>query len=104
MKGKVEEMFDLFVRLVELRRHGVCPTCHRTNGYVADDPDHIWFFCNQHKSRWDYGRDVDLNISWIENPEEERRYDQKLVEEPYTVVEPYRQKVPYDSLADDCLF
>ena len=47
-ENNVNDMIDHFCAIAELRWYGVCPHCHRTDGCVAGDPNHIWFFCDLH--------------------------------------------------------
>jgi hypothetical protein len=54
---------------------GVCPTCHRTDGYINAGRTHI-FFCREHRTRWIIG--ANLFSSWRDETEDEQRalYDQ----------------------------
>lgn len=51
-------------------RFGVCPTCHKTDGFVNIGSGH-WFYCAEHKVMWFFG----LNIfsSWKSQTEEQQR-------------------------------
>ena len=48
---------------------GVCPTCHRNNGYENVGPAH-WFVCHRHRVRWCVGSN--LFSSWREQTDQER--------------------------------
>jgi len=49
---------------------GVCPTCHKTDGYANAGNTHI-FFCIEHRVRWTIG--VNLFSSWRDQSEDEQR-------------------------------
>jgi len=50
---------------------GVCPTCHKTDGYANVRALHI-FFCIEHRVRWKTG--VNIFSSWRDQTEDEQRY------------------------------
>jgi hypothetical protein len=50
---------------------GVCPECHKTDGYIDIGPNH-WFFCKEHRTRWCVG--ANLFSSWRDETEEEQRH------------------------------
>lgn len=66
---------------------GVCPTCHRNDGYANAGKLHI-FFCLEHRVRWIVGSN--LFSSWKDQTEVEQRliYDTIGLGD-YTKVEPY---------------
>jgi hypothetical protein len=49
---------------------GVCPECHRTDGYINVGRGH-WFYCQQHHTRWCVGSN--LFDSWKFETEDEQR-------------------------------
>jgi hypothetical protein len=64
---------------------GVCPTCHKTDGYINIGRGH-WFYCKEHSVTWLIGSN--LFSSWRDQTEEQQRevYDQ-LGFEQFTEVE-----------------
>jgi hypothetical protein len=54
---------------------GVCPQCHKNDGFINVGKSH-WFFCKDHKVRWCVG--VNLFSSWKDQTEEDQRkiYDE----------------------------
>jgi hypothetical protein len=64
---------------------GVCPVCHKTDGFLNAGKTHI-FICREHKTRWIVG--ANLFSSWRDETEEEQRalYDRVGVGEFEEVV------------------
>ena len=54
---------------------GVCPLCHRTDGYINIGKGH-WYYCREHKNRWFIGSN--LFSTWRDQSDEEQRriYDE----------------------------
>lgn len=46
---------------------GVCPHCHKSDGFVNIGKEH-WFFCHEHKTMWFVGSN--LFDSWKHETEE----------------------------------
>jgi hypothetical protein len=71
---------------------GGCPICHDCGGYINVGRSH-WFFCDEHKVRWNVGSN--LFSSWRDQTEEEQRavYNAKDFGS-YKVVEPHHEAVP----------
>jgi hypothetical protein len=69
------------------RYFGVCPTCHKTDGYLNIGREH-WFFCKEHEFKWCAG--ANLFSSWMyETPEEQSREQEKLGFHLFAEVEPF---------------
>jgi hypothetical protein len=49
---------------------GVCPICHKNDGYANAGQTHV-FFCKEHKERWIAG--ADIFSDWRYQTEEEQR-------------------------------
>ena len=49
---------------------GLCPHCHKTNGFISIGPSH-WFFCDKHRTKWCVGSN--LFSSWKSQTEAEQR-------------------------------
>jgi hypothetical protein len=51
-------------------RFGVCPICHKTDGFINLGREH-WFYCAEHKVKWFFG----LNIfsSWKSQTAEQQQ-------------------------------
>jgi hypothetical protein len=49
---------------------GLCPTCHKTDGYTNVGRSH-WFFCEEHQKKWCAG--ANLFSGWREETEEDQR-------------------------------
>jgi hypothetical protein len=64
---------------------GVCPTCHKNNGYLNIGRQH-WFVCHEHRVTWCVGEN--LFSSWREQSEETFAENAKRIAD-YAVVEPY---------------
>ena len=66
---------------------GVCPHCHKTDGYLNAGKSHV-FFCKEHKVSWNVGSN--LFSSWREQTEEEQRqlWDE-IGLETFERIEPY---------------
>lgn len=63
---------------------GVCPICHRQNGYLNDGRDH-WFVCNTHMTKWCVGSN--LFSTWRHLTKEES-FGQRDELTRYRAVEP----------------
>jgi hypothetical protein len=50
---------------------GLCPTCHKTDGFFNNGPDHH-FYCETHQTRWYVGSN--LFSSWREETPESRQF------------------------------
>jgi hypothetical protein len=73
---------------------GVCPHCHKTDGYVNVGREHV-FLCHEHKVKWSGGSN--LFSDWRRQTEEEQRQIlERLGVEAYTDVVPYLPDDPYD--------
>jgi hypothetical protein len=77
---------------------GVCPICHRTNGFLNDGRDH-WFVCETHMMKWHVGNN--LFSSWRELTDEQR-FVQRDALTRYRAVEPFRPE-PHKPNALPCL-
>jgi hypothetical protein len=66
---------------------GVCPVCHKTDGFANAGRTHI-FFCREHRTRWVIGSN--LFSCWRDETEEEQRalYDRLELGE-FEEVEPH---------------
>ena len=74
----------------EVNNHfGLCPVCHRTDGYANAGKSHI-FFCKEHQKSWFVG--ANLFSSWRDQTEEEQRriWDEIGLEE-FERVKPYHR-------------
>ena len=49
---------------------GLCPHCHKTNGFINIGPSH-WVFCEKHRTKWCVGSN--LFSSWKSQTEAEQR-------------------------------
>ena len=74
---------------------GVCPTCHKHDGYVNVGGGH-WFLCNEHRVMWFIG--ANLFSSWRDETEEEQRATfERLGLEAFECVKPFRDPSCYVS-------
>ena len=65
---------------------GVCPTCHRTNGFINVGSGH-WYFCSEHKTAWCIGSN--LFSCWRdETPEQQKAEYDRLGFGEYEEVRP----------------
>lgn len=78
---------------------GVCPICHRNDGYidyVSDSGATHVMVCDTHKTCWAFAGN--LFSGWMyESPEKHRADREKLAE--YTSVKPYKAYI--DAIAED---
>jgi len=66
---------------------GLCPVCHKTDGYVNVGREH-WFICIEHKNKWPIGEN--LFSSWkYETQEDQRRRQQELGFDSFAEVGPF---------------
>jgi hypothetical protein len=66
---------------------GLCPHCHRTNGFINVGPSH-WMYCCEHQTKWCIG--ANLFGSWKSESEADQRAQYDATEfGNYTEVEPY---------------
>jgi len=65
---------------------GLCPVCHKTDGYVNVGNDH-WFICREHKTKWCIGANL-FSSSMYETPEDQHRRQQELGFDSFAEVEP----------------
>jgi hypothetical protein len=66
---------------------GVCPVCHKTNGYLNAGRSHR-FYCEEHRKSWCVGSN--LFSSWrFETEEEQRRKWDEIGLDGFEEVEPY---------------
>jgi hypothetical protein len=74
---------------------GLCPTCHRTDGYLNVGRGH-WFVCHEHRAKWFAG--ANLISSWRDQSEAEQRaaYERVGLHE-YRHVEPWYGDRPIES-------
>jgi hypothetical protein len=69
---------------------GLCPTCHKTNGYINVGSNH-WFRCDEHKMKW--CTCANIFSSWREETEEQQRERYYgLGIDTYKMVEPFHPK------------
>jgi hypothetical protein len=77
---------------------GLCPHCHKTNGYINVGRSH-WFLCDEHKVKWCAG--ANLFSGWREETEEEQRrayYAHGI--DKYIEVKPFYTREPAAPLSD----
>jgi hypothetical protein len=76
-------------KIVELRQddhNGLCPKCHRTDGYRYGDVPDIWFICKAHRMKWIVGSG--LFSSW-QYMSDESLLRQKYLLADFQTVEPF---------------
>ena len=66
---------------------GVCPICHKTDGYLNVGNDH-WFLCHTHKTKWAVGANL-FSSCMDETPEQQRAEQEKIGFASYTQVRAY---------------
>ena len=55
-------------------RFGVCPTCHKTDGFVNIGSGH-WFYCVEHKVMWFFGSNIFSSWTSQTTAQQEAIYD-----------------------------
>jgi hypothetical protein len=74
---------------------GVCPTCHKTDGYMNIGKGH-WFICKEHRVTWFIG--ANLFSSWqYETEQDQRRQYDELGMSRFARVESHNYKETDDS-------
>jgi hypothetical protein len=66
-------------------RFGLCPHCHRTDGFLNAGRNH-WFYCEQHRVAWCGGSN--LFSCWKDESETEQRRKFAKIEQ-YRDIEPF---------------
>lgn len=79
---------------------GVCPTCHRTVGYLNVGNDH-WFLCHTHKTKLAVGANL-FSSSIDEKPEQQREEQEKIGFDCYEKVKPHYDTTGADEEGDGC--
>lgn len=78
---------------------GVCPICHKTEGYLNVGNDH-WFLCHAHKTKWVVGANL-FSSAMDETPEQQREEQEKIGFASYTQVKPYHAGAGWVDGAED---
>jgi hypothetical protein len=76
---------------------GVCPHCHKTDGYINVGRTHL-FVCREHKLKWCVGSNLFSSWRYQTKEEQEQIYD-RLGAGAYTEIQPdeaYHPDDPYD--------
>lgn len=79
---------------------GVCPICHRTDGYMNVGNEH-WFVCNEHKTKWVIGANL-FSSCMDETPEQQRAEQEKIGFAGYEKVEPHYDTAGADEECGGC--
>jgi len=81
---------------------GVCPHCHRNDGYLNIGTDH-WFICHTHRVKWVRG--ANLFSSWRYETETDWEHNQTRIAE-YREIEPLwappSRETEHSSLCETC--
>lgn len=65
---------------------GVCPTCHKNDGYVNIGNGH-WYICKEHKVMWYIGSNL-FSSTMDETEEEQKEQFEKLGLENFEHIQP----------------
>jgi hypothetical protein len=65
---------------------GLCPHCHKTDGYMNVGRDH-WYYCSEHRTKWWIG--ANLFSVFEEDEEEDRAWFKDNDFGSWQVVEPF---------------
>jgi hypothetical protein len=72
-------------------RFGLCPKCHRTDGFMNAHRKEHWFVCHRHKLKWCVGWNLFSSYLYMDDSELLR---QEYALQSYTPVEPWYSQKP----------
>jgi hypothetical protein len=79
---------------VEDAYFGLCPICHKSDGYANAGRSHR-FYCKEHKTSWLFGSNIFSDWRW-QTKEQQRAIWDEIGLDDFTTVKPYHPDRPPD--------